>query len=269
MPNHSPKLLYILVYRALNQYRIRNLTLTLQWLLKVKSQMTSMTFDIVVVEQDAVSKLSTLPDGVKHLFVHNKGSFSRGWGFNVAVTTYPDYNYYAFGDGDLIIPDTQSFVDECFIHCLSDPKPAFRPFRTVFDTSQGDFVDVDVVGHLIDKYNNNKLKLTERQGLTFSGGILILSNQMYELIGGWDENFTGWGREDDFMKIKLVTVGKCREIMSNLISIHIWHPITSDFSLKTETIELFNRYSQFNSIELQNQIVNGRLDLGNPHKYEK
>lgn len=260
-------LLYIITFRSANFYRARNLSLTLQWLVKVKSLCDHMTIDIIVVEQDSVSKLRTLPQDVKHLFIYNKGTFNKGWAFNAAIRKYPDYHYYAFADGDLIIPDIQALIKELVYQCQTASKPAFRAFNKVLDTSMKDTHNVNNVDHIIDKYHSGQLTLEERQGLTFGGGLLVLSRQMYDIVGGWDENFTGWGREDDFMKIKLVSIGKCTQIFSNLCALHIWHPITSDFSLKIETIDLYNKYSQYNDLELYNHIINSRLDLGNPHKY--
>lgn len=54
-------------------------------------------------------------------------------------------------------------------------------------------------------------------------GIVVVSAQGWERIGGFDERFTGWGHEDRaFASALTAMVGPCRRYASAVF--HLWHP---------------------------------------------
>lgn len=269
------KVLCIIPYRALNQYREKNLEVTLQWFNMVKLQLdlkknkpaTAIDFDIIVVEQDSESHFESANTIAKHIFLFNKGVFNKGWAFNVVCKQYPDYDYYLFADGDIIFPDIKGFCNQIITHCLTQPQPAFRLFKQCLDTCETDRLNCSTIEAIINGFDNKTLKLVGRCGLTFAGGVIAISRQTYEKVGGWEEEFEGWGRHDDFMTLKLLSVGQCKKIISPLDALHLWHPITADFSLTKEIILLYNRYSQLNPKDLGDLIKHNQAIMGNPLKY--
>ncbi|GIP26072.1 hypothetical protein J23TS9_12020 [Paenibacillus sp. J23TS9] len=57
----------------------------------------------------------------------------------------------------------------------------------------------------------------------FVGGVNVLSRKAFELVGGYDERFIGWGGEDEAFAYSLDTmVGKHIRLEGNLL--HFWHP---------------------------------------------
>ena len=74
-----------------------------------------------------------------------------------------------------------------------------------------------------------------------------LHDQTIETIGGWDEGFRGWGFYDDFITFKLETICQCRGNYATFDVIHLWHPITTDYSLPND-----------NNTQLLNGIRSGK-----------
>src|SRR5438132_9754212 len=82
--NNMPvTILYIIPYRAVNQSRVRNLKMSLQWVLKIKQsfERSSVSFDILVIEQDQTRRICKWPPQIQTMFIHNKGIFNKGWAF--------------------------------------------------------------------------------------------------------------------------------------------------------------------------------------------
>jgi len=267
-----PSILYIVSYRARNKYRKANFKYTMEWLNNVQKYLNDsnkVTFDIFVVEQDAEQKVDTkLYPNVDLLFLENAGLFNKGWSFNCVVKKLSDYDYYAFADADIIVPNITDFCNEVIKYCSGDPVDVFRPFKDRLNTVLGDLESCNNVDEIIEKYGNNSLNLTKHIGLPFAGNMIFVSRQLYNKIGGWDEEFRGWGRYDDFFTYKLLKIGGCKEIMSPLSAIHLWHPITLDFSLRQENISLYDKYMKYTDEELSTLIEENLKNNSNLNKYK-
>jgi GT2 family glycosyltransferase len=264
------RILYIIAHRAKNLDRTKNLAITLQWLKKVKNKISAkIDFDILVVEQDAVQQLSSQAGSYQNMFIFNAGTFNKGWAFNVAVKMHPNYDYYAFGDNDLVYPKIRNFINEIVKCCCTEKYPAFRPFELCLDTIQSDMSQYETFRQVRSAYNKNLLNVNSRQGINLAGGLIIISSQMLDHVGGWDEDFVGWGRHDDFMTHKLMKVGHCKEIQSQLKVIHLWHERTCDFQLNQDIVDLYNNMTAYTDQQLHDYISHIRLQNGNPDLYSK
>jgi GT2 family glycosyltransferase len=58
------------------------------------------------------------------------------------------------------------------------------------------------------------------------GGILAVSRQLFEQVGGWDEAFQGWGYEDLAFSYAAGTLGGIRREPGRIH--HLWHPIVPE-----------------------------------------
>lgn len=59
--------------------------------------------------------------------------------------------------------------------------------------------------------------------LTATSGCLVMPARAFDRVGGYIEQFTGWGYEDDAMRLALDTVwGRHQRIESYIC--HLWHP---------------------------------------------
>ncbi|WLV25334.1 galactosyltransferase-related protein [Aciduricibacillus chroicocephali] len=80
-------------------------------------------------------------------------------------------------------------------------------------------------------------------GPRLRGGINIVTRENFDLVGGFDERFTGWGGEDDAFASSLNHLcGHYKRLEGTIY--HLWHPAnnSSDENYKAN-IELLKRYS--------------------------
>ncbi len=60
------------------------------------------------------------------------------------------------------------------------------------------------------------------------GGLMGVYKKDYIKVNGFDESFTGWGREDSDLFVRLLNSGvKRKNIKFAAITYHLWHPIIS------------------------------------------
>jgi glycosyltransferase involved in cell wall biosynthesis len=71
------------------------------------------------------------------------------------------------------------------------------------------------------------------------GGLLGMFKKDYIKVNGFNEAFTGWGREDSEFFVRLINSGvKRKNIKFAAITYHLWHPILSRKSLPENDILL-------------------------------
>lgn len=265
-------ILYIIPFRGKNLYRKKNLKIVLQWITLAKKYLKDnydVTLDVFVVEQD-IEPYDQMPkENLTHLFLKNDGMFNKGWGFNAVVKQCPTYQYYGFGDADIIVPQIEMFCDNIAENTIITPKQAFRPFTDRLDTLMADCATITTFEDLSNNYSMIKSKLQKHGGLSFASNMIFLSKDIYEQIGGWDEIFRGWGRYDDFITHKLSFICKCNGIYSPIEAIHLWHPITLDYSLNHENVHLYDKYTKYSKNELLKLIESNRKTNGDVNFYKK
>ena len=265
-----PKILYIVPFRGKNNYRKKNIKIVLQWLNNVKESLMenyNVTFDICVIEQDREPYDQLVKENIDYKFVSNPGLFSKGWAFNVVVKQHPEYQYYCFADADIIVPDIDFFTLQIIEHCIVNPKSAFRPFTDRLDIEMTHCQTITDYDALERAYPTIKSELTRHDGLSFATNMIFMSKETYDLIGGWDEMFRGWGRYDDFISHKLMMIAQCTGCYSPTEAVHLWHPVTLDFSLNQDNVRLYDKYIKYDKPDLLSLIDNNRKIMGNPDLY--
>ncbi len=76
------------------------------------------------------------------------------------------------------------------------------------------------------------------------GGHFSIYKKDLERVNGYDENFVGWGGEDEDLGIRLVRAGiHCRSAIHHAKVLHMWHPpaITDRRWQEGPNIQYFNR----------------------------
>ena len=187
---------YIIGHRGASKARIKNLYIVIKFL-----QKHFPGIEIIVVEQDSVPSNIPLPNNVKHLFLFNPELFNRAWGFNVAAK-HARHNVMAFGDNDLVVPPEAllSAYQQCLTIGTATPYNSKGLIDLTPEATKKLSLSCTIPKILDGKY---------RPSCNYAGGVLLMTKQAFELVGGWEERMEGWGGEDShmFTKIKKLNIG--------------------------------------------------------------
>jgi hypothetical protein len=194
---------YIICYRHSDD-RYTNLLKTLSWL-------ENFNCEVLIVEQDEKEKVKFDKTYINHIFTYSDQAFNRSWAFNCGALETKS-NIIVFGDCDLII-DVDQFRDSVTYMKTTDCQ-CLSPFNKVIDLKQDESTTVD-----IDTWKD--IQRNSRQGINLTGGIVLYKKDAFMKIAGWNEDFTGWGGEDDYMSYKSQTFLKCG--VKPYRCYHLWH----------------------------------------------
>jgi glycosyltransferase involved in cell wall biosynthesis len=174
--------------------------------------------EVIVVEQASTSSLG-VPPGVR-LILQTKeadGPFSRARTINAGVLAATG-DTIVVSDADLVLlpPLMQDCLDKAGSVAVVKPymniawctAEASKLFRTHFDFK---FINPAV---------NAPIKMQNVPNA--SGGMFIIRRNQFLHIGGFDERFVGWGKEDEATDIKIHRFMQVH-VMPN-IAAHLYHP---------------------------------------------
>jgi predicted glycosyltransferase involved in capsule biosynthesis len=121
--------------------------------------------------------------------------YNKSWAFNVS-TTLAKSNIIVFADSDLIMRP------EHFIEGLKSLEQfeMVNPYKSVIDLNQQESMVRLEEMILIDRPGRGE---TDHQKVPICGGICMFRKEAIVRIGGWNEDFIGWGAEDDFVSHKV------------------------------------------------------------------
>jgi len=183
----------IIPHSNVDKFRMRNLFFIVKYYKKYLPDS-----NIILVEQNTESDISEIKDLINlHLKIKTKESlFSKSFLLNEGYNAGKN-KYLIFGDND----------------CLLN-KEILINFSNYFEILKN---------HMITPYNQHVVNLNEQQTLelikdpnTFNynaldlirracfstGGVVIISAENYNKVGGHDPRFIGWGGEDDAFFLK-------------------------------------------------------------------
>ncbi len=179
---------YIIGYRH-KPDRLNNLRRVLDWI------NCFLGVDVIVIEQDKHSKIGHLNLKCRHIFLKSNDPYNKSWSFNVA-TKYAKSNVIVFGDSDLIM-DPNKFIEGLK---LLEQYEMVNPYSSVIDLDARESnLQLDQL-FLIDRPGRGQ---NDHQKVPLCGGICMFRKDTINKIGGWNEEFIGWGGEDDFQSIKV------------------------------------------------------------------
>ena len=245
---------FIIGYRHRND-RIHNLRRVLEWLYGFGR------IEIILVEQDKKPKL---PDfsikGVKHIFTKSNMPYNRSWAFNVGLK-YATTDVIVFGDSDLIM-DPNEMINSLK---MLESYDCVSPYSSVLDLNQNE-----------SNLPIEQLKMIQRPGrgendnqkINLCGGIVMYRKDAIHKIGGWSEDFIGWGGEDNFQEFKTKKMLTWYENKSKCY--HLWHERGApDQKWYARTMDLLNKLMALNDSELNKQIQSSLPKIGMVNKYDK
>lgn len=250
--NNGYTFTYIIGYRH-RMDRLNNLRRTLDWINGFSGA------QVILVEQDKHSKISHLNLKCQHIFVKSNMPYVRSWAFNIGLR-YAKTNIICCGDSDLIMNP------EDFIKGLQEIQnyEMISPYHSVLDLTPQE-TSLPLEGMM--KINRPGRGETDNQKINISGGIAIFRKEALQKIGGWSENFIGWGGEDDFQTIKVKNFLTWTELKARVF--HLYHEREQpDQKLYQRTLQILQKAGGMSKEDLIKSINNENPRLGMLNKFD-
>jgi GT2 family glycosyltransferase len=152
----------------------------------------------------------------------------------VAASSAP---YLLFLDGDCLIPpdhlrvhlDRRRAGFALAAYCINLAEEATARL-SVADVQAGRFRDLPPWHKWLElRYRHLRAQMyaliRDRKRPKLPGGNIGIARADYERVNGYDENFRGWGCEDDDLRLRLRAAGiRIASISSATNTFHMWHP---------------------------------------------
>lgn len=246
MPINTARLTYVIPYRF-QMDRILNLRRVIDWLSGFSG------IEIIIVEQDSHSKISHLNLKANVVFIKNSGNFNKNWALNVGLKR-AQTNTIAFGDSDLIMHP------EHLIKSLEElgNYEYVNPYQSVIDLDPnesslplGNILSIDRPGR-----GEN-----DHQKVPMCGGINLFRKDALIKIGGFPENFWGWGAEDDAQDVFVKNFLSWKQMPFKCY--HLWHQRNSpDMSLYQKNLQTLAGFKNMSKEDLQKYINSSLPKIG-------
>lgn len=220
----KPCVSFIIGHRGLD--RLPHLLMTLRSI----HQQQNLAVECIVVEQDSTPSIQNrLPDWVRYLHAPLHGSemrYGRAAAFN-AGSRLAHGEMLVLHDSDILLP--LSFADEVWrVHQMG--YEAIRLGRFFFYLAQMStdrLLDrsIEISDASVDSVIENAV-----------GGCTAISRSVFIELGGMDEDFVGWGGEDNEFWDRCLT----RKVWEYgyLPLVHLWHPSLANRQRSNPTLSL-------------------------------
>ncbi len=236
------KFSYIIAYKN-KPDRLMNLRRVLDW------ASGFVGIEIILIEQDKKPQIENLVFNrpIKYHFLETDLPFNKAWAFNVGVK-YATTDVIVFGDSDIIM-DPNDFIESLK---MLDSNDCISPYNRVIDLKQEELsYDLGRMNS-IDRPGRGE---TDIQKICLCGGIIMYKRASLNKIGGWCEDFIGWGGEDDAQSYKTKKLLQWVEAPAK--SYHLWHtPETPITSLYQRNLQILNQIQQMDENMLNKFIQN-------------
>lgn len=202
------KILYILPFRY-NKYSQERLDIIL-YVIKnlvhnfyVSSSSTLYKVDIGVIEQDTQpflnEHLEKIHKNIIYEFAFNDSLFHRPWAFNIMFRQYPHYDAYVLADGDALM-NPKDF-DEIFSLMANDRsiECCFRPkiFADLTEKATKRIISENKIPFDSSLITTNDFDTHRNNIAPPAAAFCVFSKIGIDKIHWCDENFIGWGGDDD------------------------------------------------------------------------
>jgi predicted glycosyltransferase involved in capsule biosynthesis len=243
---------YVIGYRH-NLERLQNLKRVLDWINGFAR------VEVLLVEQDTHSKISHLDIKAKHIFTRSDMPYNRSWAFNVALK-HANSNIIVFGDSDLVMEPNQFIAG---LQAIQNYEMV-SPYHSVVDlTAQESNLPLEQIINI----NRPGRGENDNQKINISGGIAMFRREAIQKIAGWNEDFIGWGGEDDFQTMKVKNFLTWTELQARCF--HLYHERgMPDQKWYKRNLELLSKTSQMDKSQLQKVILNQLPKIGMKNKYD-
>lgn len=235
--------------------RINNLKRVLDWINGFSG------VEVILVEQDKHPKIDYLNLKAKYIFTKSELPYNNSWALNVA-TKYSNSSIIVYGNCDVIMNpydfiESLKAIDEYdmvnphtrFIDLT--PEESLLPFDKIFQINRPGRGELD----------NQKTNLCS--------GICIFKKEAVYKIGGWNEDFIGWGGEDDYQSIKVENFLKYIEMPYNCY--HFYHARENiNMMFYQRSLDILQKFSSMSKEDMEKIITNPYIlqKIGLKNKYD-
>jgi glycosyltransferase involved in cell wall biosynthesis len=222
---YKPKFSYIIPYRH-SPDRIVPLRRIIEWLSGFQG------IEVVVVEQDKVSKISELTLNVTHIFCESELPFNKAWAYNVALKRTTS-SVLAFGDADFVMNPNE----------LIEGLKNLEYFDCVIPTSK--IVKLSPQESTMDIVSILKV---QRDGFKscMTDGLSLFKRETIQKIGGWNEDILGHGFTNQFQDLKIRRMLNYKQM--EFTGYHMSHKNPqNDLGLFQRNKEILDFYTKENS----------------------
>jgi len=243
---------YVIGYRHRID-RLQNLRRVLDWINGFNG------VEVLIVEQDKHSKISHLNLKAKHIFIKSNLPYNRSWSFNVALKN-SNSSVIVFGDSDLIMEPNQFIAG---LQALQSYEMV-SPYHTVVDLTPS---ETGLPMEEVMKIDRPGRGETDNQKINISGGISMFRKESISKIAGWNEDFIGWGGEDDYQTLKVHNFLSWTELRAKCY--HLYHDKEQpEAKWYQRNLELLKKTAQMDKNQLQKVIFNQLPKIGMRNKYD-
>jgi glycosyltransferase involved in cell wall biosynthesis len=185
-------------------------------------------YRITLIEQAESARLEHVlaPLVDRYIFAYNPGPYNRGWTFNIGAAL-PSSR-----DGALCLVDADLLVPPDFLRrgleIMQRGHRAVRPYDEVVYLGAA-----ETKRALRDRASAplrplDARRYSGRTSTTSQGGCIFVEGELYLEIGGHDERFQGWGREDREFWGRLSSATRIKTLTGRLLHLHHERPEVSD-----------------------------------------
>jgi predicted glycosyltransferase involved in capsule biosynthesis len=212
---------FIIPFKNTTVERLNNCIVVLKWL--------GFYYDdaqVIIVENGTKTNLKKYNKSVKYIWMPSEDdSFNKSKTINMGVSQ-AENELLIILDADMIMDPKD--INIC-IQSLRKDYEAINPFNCLIDLTEDKTRDIlkaksQQIEFPLVNINFSNL----RQELNFCAAIVMMRKDSFYYIGGWPEEFKGWGGEDDVVAYKIERLLKCKTYP--FVSYHLYHkrnPISS------------------------------------------
>lgn len=243
---------YVIGYRHFPD-RLNNLRRVLDWINCFGG------VDVILIEQDTHSKISHLNLKARHIFLKTDKPYNKSWAFNVA-TNLAKSNIIVFADSDLIMKP-EEFIEGLR---LLEQYEMVNPYKSVIDLNPQ---ESGLPLEEMIKINRPGRGETDHQKVPICGGICMFRKDAIQKIGGWNEDFIGWGAEDDFVSHKVQQFLNWKQLDHKCY--HLFHNrIQPDMQTYQKNLHLLQELVKLNKDDLMKYTQRFIPKNGMKNKYD-
>lgn len=233
--------------------RLQNLRRVLDWINGFSGA------EVIIVEQDKHSKIKHLNLKAKHIFVRSSMPYNRSWAFNIALK-HANSPIIVFGDSDLVM-EPNDFIKG--LQSMTEYEMV-SPYHSVIDLTPE---ESGMPLENIIKINRPGRGETDVQKINISGGIAIFRRDAILKIAGWNEDFVGWGGEDDYQTMKVHNFLKWTELRAKCF--HLYHGKEQpDQKWYQRNLQILQKSANLSKEDLLKVIRQQSQKIGMKNKYD-